>query len=180
MPENDQISVAPGPRLYDIDAVGAALDAALASRKRPLDALIRGLRDKMLACLADGYTVGDLVSMLQATGVDGTERQLRYALAKAGIDGGAAAAARASRRGTSAGRSGGRKTSKPKTQIGQAEAEAEQGENEASSACASASDARQEQSSDKFGQAEDEAGTSGSDEPAAFGHAGGTTDEDLL
>ncbi len=94
-----------GPRLYDIDKLGGALDAALTSRQRPRDAAIRALHDKIAACLADGYSIADVIAMLQTAGMDGSDRQLRYALAQAGIDGAAGKAARAASRRTGAGRS---------------------------------------------------------------------------
>ncbi len=93
------------PRLYDIDKFSAAFDAALASRQRPRDATIRSLADKISRYLAEGYSIADVVALLQTAGMDGTDRQIRYALSQAGIDGAAGKATRAARRRAGAGRS---------------------------------------------------------------------------
>ncbi len=72
-------------KLYNVAQVGGRIDELRASEMRPLDATVHALRDRLASCLADGYSITDIVEMLQSAGIDGTDRQLRYALDRAGI-----------------------------------------------------------------------------------------------
>ncbi len=72
-------------KLYDVFQIGDRFDKLRASNMRPLDATVHAMRDRLTACLADGYSITDIVELLQQAGIDGTDRQLRYALDRAGI-----------------------------------------------------------------------------------------------
>ncbi len=72
-------------KLYNIDQIGGRFDEIRASNLRPLDGTIFAMRNRIAACLADGYSITDVVQMLQQAGIDGTDRQIRYALDRAGI-----------------------------------------------------------------------------------------------
>ena len=70
---------------YDVSQVGERYDALRSSDKRPLDGTIYAMRDRIVESLADGYSITDVIEMLQQAGIDGTDRQIRYAMARAGI-----------------------------------------------------------------------------------------------
>ncbi len=72
-------------KLYNVSEIGIRFDAIRSSDMRPLDATVHAMRDRIAACLAEGYSITDIVEMLQQSGIDGTDRQLRYALDRAGI-----------------------------------------------------------------------------------------------
>ncbi len=87
--KNDETTTRSGEqrktRRYNVSQVGHSLDTAMASEMQPLDAMVHDLRDKFLTGLARGYSISDLVLMVQEAGVDATDRQIRYAFTKAGI-----------------------------------------------------------------------------------------------
>ena len=87
--KNDETTTLSGEqrktRRYNVSQVGHSLDTAMASEMQPLDAMVHDLRDKFLTGLARGYSISDLVLMVQEAGVDATDRQIRYAFTKAGI-----------------------------------------------------------------------------------------------
>ncbi len=72
-------------RRYNVSQVGKSLDTAMASEMQPLDAMVHDLKDKFIAGLDRGYSIADLVLMVQEAGVDASDRQIRYAFAKAGV-----------------------------------------------------------------------------------------------
>ena len=80
--------------LYDLDKLEAAFEEAQKSRMKPLGAMLMAIKPKLLAYLGQGFTIRDVIAVLQNAGVDGTERQLRYALKQIGISSGECRAAR--------------------------------------------------------------------------------------
>ncbi len=88
MEQNEKATVSTGARtqrLYNVAEIGTRFDKLRASAMKPLDATVYDLRDRLIACLREGYTIADVVAMLREAGIDGTDRQIRYALHKAGI-----------------------------------------------------------------------------------------------
>ncbi len=72
-------------KLYDVSQVGDRFDKLRSSNLRPLDATVHAMRDRIVDCFADGYSITDVIELLQQSGIDGTDRQIRYALDRAGI-----------------------------------------------------------------------------------------------
>ena len=80
------------PRLICAWILGAGIALVLSSGFLPflrdytmIIVAVMFLAAGIAACLADGYSITDVVELLQQSGIDGTDRQLRYALDRAGI-----------------------------------------------------------------------------------------------